>query len=109
MKVKKIPILWVVVPCYNEESVLPITSELFLKELQELISKEKISPESRILFVNDGSKDKTWEIITELSKSDSHYIGISQSRNRGHQNTVLAGLMEAIGRGAMAAGGEEDD
>ena len=95
MKVKKIPILWVVVPCYNEESVLPITSELFLKELQELISKEKISPESRILFVNDGSKDKTWEIITELSKSDSHYIGISQSRNRGHQNTVLAGLMEA--------------
>ena len=95
MKVKKIPILWVVVPCYNEESVLPITSELFLKELQELISKEKISPESRILFVNDGSKDKTWESITELSKSDSHYIGISQSRNRGHQNTVLAGLMEA--------------
>ena len=95
MKRKKSPVLWIVIPCYNEESVLPITSELFLKELQELISKEKISQESRILFVNDGSKDKTWEIITDLSKSDIHYIGISQSRNRGHQNAVLAGLMEA--------------
>ena len=95
MKRKKSPVLWIVIPCYNEESVLPITSELFLKELQELISKEKISQESRILFVNDGSKDKTWEIITDLSKSDNHYIGISQSRNRGHQNAVLAGLMEA--------------
>ncbi len=95
MNRKKSPILWIIIPCYNEESVLPITSELFLKELQELISKEKISKESRILFVNDGSKDKTWEIITDLSKSDNHYIGISQSRNRGHQNAVLAGLMEA--------------
>lgn len=87
--------LWIVIPCYNEEAVLPITSSLFLEELKELISKNKISDESKILFVNDGSKDTTWEIIKELSKTNSHFIGINQSRNRGHQNAVLAGLMEA--------------
>lgn len=88
-------ILYIVIPCYNEEKVLPITSKLFLDELQELIQKEKISDESRILFVNDGSKDCTWDIIRKLSKEDYHFIGICQSRNRGHQNAVLAGLMEA--------------
>lgn len=87
--------LWVVIPCYNEEDVLPITSELFLNELNDLIRKEKISEDSRILFVNDGSEDTTWNIIKKLSETDAHYIGISQSRNRGHQNAVLAGLMEA--------------
>ena len=85
----------VVIPCYNEEEVLPVTSGLFFEELQLLIGKEKISPKSRILFVNDGSKDRTWEIIEELAKKDPHFIGICQSRNRGHQNAVLAGLMEA--------------
>ena len=89
------PILYMVIPCYNEEEVLPITSNEFLKKLYELIQKDMISKESRILFVNDGSKDKTWEIITQLAKSDEHFKGISQSRNRGHQNAVLAGLMEA--------------
>lgn len=87
--------LYMVIPCYNEEEVLPITCNMFLEELHDLIAKDKISDDSRIMFVNDGSKDKTWEIITELSKEDEHYIGISQSRNRGHQNAVLAGLMEA--------------
>ena len=87
--------LWIIIPCYNEETVLPITCELFLNELKDLIQKKKISDDSRILFVNDGSRDTTWKIITELSKKDPHYIGISQSRNRGHQNAVLAGLMEA--------------
>ena len=87
--------LWIVIPCYNEEDVLPITSELFLKELSLLIEKEKISSKSRILFINDGSRDKTWEIIKNLAEKDEHYIGICQSRNRGHQNAVLAGLMEA--------------
>ena len=87
--------LYVVIPCYNEEQVLPITSKLFLKELKDLIQKGKISEDSRILFVNDGSKDRTWEIITQLSQQDEHFEGISQSRNRGHQNAVLAGLMEA--------------
>ena len=88
-------VLWIVIPYYNEEDVLPITSELFLKELSLLIEKEKISSKSRILFINDGSRDKTWEIIKNLAEKDEHYIGICQSRNRGHQNAVLAGLMEA--------------
>ena len=87
--------LSIIIPCYNEQEVLPITSKLFLEELIKLIEKNKISDDSRILFVNDGSKDNTWQIIKDLSKSDQHFIGISQSRNRGHQNTVLAGLMEA--------------
>ena len=89
------PVLWIVIPCYNEENVLPITSPLFMQQLKKMIAAEKISDKSRILFVNDGSKDKTWDIITQLSKQDEHFIGISQSRNRGHQNAVLAGLMEA--------------
>ena len=92
---KRVPKLNVVIPCYNEEQVLPITSKLFLEELNELISKGKISNDSRIMFVNDGSKDSTWNIIQELSKQDEHFTGISQSRNRGHQNAVLAGLMES--------------
>ncbi len=86
--------LVIVIPCYNEEEVLPTTSKLFLEELITLIRKEKISDSSRILFVNDGSRDGTWNIIKELAKKDEHFIGISQSRNRGHQNAVLAGLME---------------
>ena len=89
------PRLYIVIPCYNEEKVLPITSKMFLNKINSLIEKDKISNDSRILFVNDGSKDSTWEIICDLSKKDSHFIGICQSRNRGHQNAVLAGLMEA--------------
>ncbi len=89
------PRLYMVIPCYNEQEVLPITAPLFLEELNELIDKDKISSDSRICFVNDGSKDDTWNIIKELSKQDEHFIGIAQSRNRGHQNAVLAGLMES--------------
>lgn len=89
------PILYIVVPCYNEEEVLPITQEMFLGKIKELINKDKISTDSRVLFVNDGSKDATWEIIKDLAKKEEHFIGICQSRNRGHQNAVLAGLMEA--------------
>ncbi len=89
------PVLYIVVPCYNEQEVLPITCKLFLDKIKELVDKGKISDDSRVLFVNDGSKDKTWQIICDLAKQDKHYMGISQSRNRGHQNAVLAGLMEA--------------
>jgi len=89
------PKLWIVIPCYNEEKVLPKTCDMFLSKIEELEEKELISKESKILFVNDGSKDKTWEIIEELAKKDTHFIGISQSRNMGHQKAVLAGLMEA--------------
>ena len=92
----KKPILYIVIPCYNEEKVLPITSSMFLDKITELVQKDKISDDSRILFVNDGSKDRTWEIIKELSEQNDHYKGICQSRNRGHQNAVLAGLMEAM-------------
>ena len=89
------PVLYIVIPCYNEEKVLPITSTMFLDKINELVKLNKISDDSRIMFVNDGSKDKTWEIVCDLANKDNHYIGISQSRNRGHQNAVLAGLMEA--------------
>ncbi|MBR5343877.1 MAG: glycosyltransferase family 2 protein [Oscillospiraceae bacterium] len=92
------PVLYIVIPCYNEQEVLPITAPLFLEKLRQLTAAGKIAEDSRVLFVNDGSKDRTWEIISELAKSDPHYIGISQSRNRGHQNAVLAGLMEAKDR-----------
>ena len=89
------PILYIVIPCYNEEAVLPVTAPLFLNKVKELAAAGKVSEESRVLFVNDGSRDDTWKIIRGLSEQDPHYLGISQSRNRGHQNAVLAGLMEA--------------
>ena len=92
------PILYIVIPCYNEHEVLPITAPLFKQEITTLVEKEKIHPDSKILFVNDGSRDNTWEIICNLSRQDSVFTGISQSRNRGHQNAVLAGLMEAKNR-----------
>ena len=92
---KENPRLYIVIPCYNEEAVLPITAPLFLEELNLLIKEKGVASDSRILFVNDGSKDKTWELIQQYAKEDEHFIGISQSRNRGHQSTVLAGLMEA--------------
>ena len=92
------PILYIVIPCYNEQEVLPITAPQFREKLLQLEQAGKISGESRVLFVNDGSRDRTWAIITELAASDPHYLGISQSRNRGHQNAVLAGLMEAKDR-----------
>ena len=95
MHMKTNPRLFIVIPCYNEEAVLPITAPLFLEELRKLITEKGAAEDSRILFVNDGSKDKTWELIQKYAKEDEHYIGISQSRNRGHQSTVLAGLMEA--------------
>lgn len=96
----KQPTLYIIIPCYNEEQVLPLTSGAFLDELTDLCSKGKISEDSRILFVNDGSKDTTWEIICGLSREDPRFTGISQSRNRGHQNAVLAGLMEALDQAA---------
>ncbi|MBO4635898.1 MAG: glycosyltransferase family 2 protein [Clostridiales bacterium] len=89
------PLLYIVIPCYNEEEVLPVTAPMFSEELDLLISGGLISEQSRILFVNDGSKDKTWSIIKDLSEKDPRYKGICLSRNRGHQNALLAGLMEA--------------
>ena len=96
--------LFIVIPCYNEEEVLPITSKMFLEELEDLIHKGKISDNSRILFVNDGSKDKTWEIIENLAAENPHFIGMSQSRNRGHQNAVL--IMTAVRSSMVCAASE---
>ena len=89
------PVLYIVIPCYNEEAVLPITAPLFRDKLLSLSQQGKIRPDSRVLFVNDGSKDNTWNLICQLAKEDEHYMGICLSRNRGHQNALLAGLMEA--------------
>ena len=88
--------LYVVVPCYKEEEVLPETSKRLKAKLTALIAQGRISPRSRILFVNDGSKDRTWPIIEELHASDRIFSGVNLSRNRGHQNALLAGLMTAV-------------
>lgn len=90
------PVLYIVIPCYNEEEVLPVTAPLFLHKLQSLAEKGTISEKSRVLFVNDGSRDKTWQIISGLAKQDSHFCGICLSRNQGHQKALLAGLHEAM-------------
>lgn len=92
---KNAPILCVVIPCFNEEKVLPITAPAFLAKIDTLASLGKIAKESMILFVDDGSSDTTWEIIQTLARQDRRFTGISLSRNRGHQNALLAGLMEA--------------
>lgn len=94
----KLPRLYIVIPCYNEETVLPITAPMFLQKITSLVSAGKVASDSRILFVNDGSKDNTWPIICALAKENSYYCGICLSRNRGHQNALLAGLMEAQNR-----------
>ena len=88
-------ILYIVIPCYNEEEVLPITYKLFLNELNTLVQKEKISSKSKIVFVDDGSSDNTWQIISDLAKTYEAIEGIQQSRNRGHQNAVLMGMLDS--------------
>ena len=94
----KNPVLYIVIPCYNEQEVLPLTAPLFREELTRLTEAGRISPDSRILFVNDGSRDDTWRIIQDLSEQDPCFQGLSLSRNRGHQNALLCGLMEVKDR-----------
>lgn len=89
------PLLYFVVPCFNEDKVLPVTNRIFLDKLNDMIKRGKVDGGSRILFVDDGSTDDTWAVITSLSHADEHFSGIRLSRNRGHQNALLAGLMEA--------------
>lgn len=86
-------ILYVVIPCYNEEEVLYETSDRLHKKMEQLIKNEKIAAESKVIFVNDGSKDRTWQVIEELHEKNPLFGGINLSRNRGHQNALLAGLM----------------
>lgn len=85
--------LYVVIPCYNEEEVLQETAKRIKEKMRELIGKKKISPQSHVVFVNDGSKDRTWQLITQLHEENPLFGGINLSRNRGHQNALLAGLM----------------
>ncbi len=87
--------LYVVVPCYNEEEVLPETSKRLSAKMEALEAAGRISPDSRVLFVDDGSKDRTWQLISELHQKDQRFGGVKLSRNRGHQNALLAGLMTA--------------
>lgn len=89
-------VLYLVIPCYNEEKVLPETSRQLKEKLNHLILNEKISPESRIVFVDDGSKDKTWEMISHLHLQNKIFQGIKLTRNKGHQNALLAGLMTVM-------------
>ena len=86
-------VLYVVIPCYNEQQVLRETAKRLREKLRTLIASETISEKSRIVFVNDGSKDSTWQIIRDLHAQDKIFSGINLSRNRGHQNALLAGLM----------------
>ena len=91
--IKKNPILYLVIPVYNEEEVLPITTKELTKKMKYLINNKLISNKSKVLYVNDGSKDKSWEIIKQIHKKDKLFTGLKLSRNRGHQNALLAGLM----------------
>ena len=100
--------LYLVVPCYREEEVLPETSKRLKAKLTALIAQGKISPRSRILFVNDGSKDRTWPIIEELHAQDRIFSGVNLSRNRGHQNALLAGLMTAVQHADMMVSMDAD-
>ncbi len=92
---KKKPILNLVIPCYNEEEALPFTKKELDKKMNALIKSQLIDENSKVVLVNDGSKDKTWEIITRLHEENKMYVGINLSRNKGHQNALLAGLMYA--------------
>ena len=101
-------ILYIVVPCYNEEEVLPETARRLGDKLRSLMRAGKIGPRSRVLFVNDGSKDKTWEVITKLHMENSLLCGVDLSRNRGHQNALLAGLMTAKDKADMVISMDAD-
>lgn len=101
-------ILYIVVPCYNEEEVLPETSKRLREKVRGLIGAGKVSEKSRILFVNDGSRDRTWELISELHAADPIFSGVDLTRNRGHQNALLAGLMTAKDRCDMAISMDAD-
>lgn len=88
-------ILYIVVPCYNEELVLKETTKRLKEKIENLVASKKISKKSRVLYVNDGSKDKTWELIKKINEEEEYFTGLSLSRNRGHQNALFAGLMTA--------------
>lgn len=100
---RALPVLWIVVPCYYEEEALPKTAEVLSAKLASIVSSGRASEKSRICFVNDGSADRTWEIIVELHERDPRFTGISFAHNEGHQNALYAGLMHALDHGCDCA------
>ena len=101
-------VLYIVIPCYKEQEVLHETASRLQTKMERLISANKISPESRVMFVNDGSTDQTWPIICELHEKNPLFSGVNLSRNRGHQNALLAGLMTAKERADMVISMDAD-
>lgn len=101
-------VLYIVVPCYNEEEVLPETSSRLRSKVEGLIAQGQVSDKSRILFVNDGSKDRTWTIIRALHRDCPLFCGVDLTRNRGHQNALLAGLMTAKDRADLVISMDAD-
>ncbi|KRN27555.1 Ribonuclease III [Lactobacillus selangorensis] len=93
---KALPKLTIILPCYNEQEVLPITQKVVLKQLQAMIAAHQVADSSRILFVNDGSSDQTWQLITSYTQQDPHFTGLKFSRNFGHQNALIAGMTVAV-------------
>lgn len=102
------PVLYIVVPCYNEEEVLPETAKRLKAKMEALMEAGKISGKSKVMLVNDGSKDRTWSMIEELHQNDPIFSGVNLSRNRGHQNALLAGLMTAKNRCDMTISMDAD-
>jgi len=88
--------LYVVVPCYNEEEALPITVKVMSEKFDRMIETGRITDDSRMVLVDDGSRDKTWDIISNLHRENKYVLGIKLSRNRGHQNALICGLMSVI-------------
>lgn len=101
-------ILYIVIPCYKEQEVLHETASRLQAKMENLIFNHKISPDSRVMFVNDGSTDQTWPIICELHEKNPLFSGVNLSRNRGHQNALLAGLMTAKDRADMVISMDAD-
>lgn len=104
----RMEILYIIVPCYNEEECLPVTVPIFRKKLHDLTAGGAVSAQSRVLFVDDGSADQTWEIIRTCHEKDASLIGLRLSPNQGHQNAVMAGLMEARRLGAVTVSIDAD-
>ncbi len=101
-------VLYIVVPCYNDAKVLPVTAPVFRKKLYSLIENGTISPESRILFVNDGSADDTWDVIRSLHEQDDHISCVNLAHNCGEQNALLAGMFFAADRADCAVTADSD-
>ena len=102
-------ILSIVVPCYNEQEVLPETSKRLLGVLAELVAGGRVSDQSHVIFVDDGSKDRTWNVIERLSNEHANVLGIKLSRNRGHQNALVAGLFTAPGDAVVSVDADLQD